>query len=132
MGQAGTASLEFALVALPFCLLMFACMDLGRYFITRHSLHTLTSEAVRSALVNCFNQPAQCDLSPTNKSTVATMVPFLVPGSITWVTANQSAPDAATGVRTVTVSVTYPFAFVLPAWTGLFSSAIAETTSLQY
>ena len=48
MKQAGTVSLEFALVALPFFLLMFACVDLGRYFITRTSLHTLTSEARRS------------------------------------------------------------------------------------
>jgi Flp pilus assembly protein TadG len=131
-GRAGTASLEFALVALPFILLMLAGMDLGRYFITKHSLHTLTSEAVRSMLVNCFNQAAQCNLSATNKSTVATMVPFLDPNSVTWVTANQSAPDPATGVRTVTVNVTYPFTFALSAWSSLFSSGISDTTSLQY
>jgi Flp pilus assembly protein TadG len=132
LGQTGTASLEFALVALPFFLLMFAGMDLGRYFITRHSLHTLTSEAARSILVNCFNQSAQCNLLPVDKSTVAAKVPFLVSGQITWVNANQSAPAANTGVRTVTVSVTYPFTFVLPAWTGLFASGISETTRIQY
>ena len=104
----------------------------GRYFITRQSLHTLTSEAVRSALVNCFNQTSACSLTSTNKSTVAAKVPFLVPGSIVWVTASQSAPNPATGVRTITVGVTYPFTFVLPAWTGLFTSGISETTSLQY
>jgi Flp pilus assembly protein TadG len=131
-GRAGTASLEFALVALPFILLMLAGMDLGRYFITKHSLHTLTSEAARSMLVNCFNQAAQCNLSATSKSTVATMVPFLDPNGVTWVTANQSAPDPATGVRTVTVNVTYPFTFVLSAWSSLFSSGISDTTSLQY
>jgi len=111
---------------------MAAGMDLGRYFITRHSLHTLTSEAVRSALVDCFNQTSACSLTSTVKSTVAAKVPFLVPGSIVWVTANQSAPNSATGVRTITVSVTYPFTFVLSAWTGLFTSGISETTSLQY
>ena len=40
-GQAGTASLEFALVAVPFFLLIVAVTDLGRYFITRDSLRTL-------------------------------------------------------------------------------------------
>jgi Flp pilus assembly protein TadG len=39
--------LEFALVAVPFLFLLIAAMDLGRYFITQHSLRTLTSEAAR-------------------------------------------------------------------------------------
>ena len=46
--------MEFALVAVPFLFLLIAAMDLGRYFITQHSLRTLTSEAARSAVVNCF------------------------------------------------------------------------------
>ena len=42
-GQAGTSSLEFALVAAPFVFMMVAGMDLGRYFITRtHCTHWLT------------------------------------------------------------------------------------------
>jgi Flp pilus assembly protein TadG len=35
LGQAGTATLEFALVAIPFLFLLIAGTDLGRYFITR-------------------------------------------------------------------------------------------------
>ena len=43
--------MKFALVAVPFLFLLIAAMDLGRYFITQHSLRTL---AARSAVVKCF------------------------------------------------------------------------------
>jgi hypothetical protein len=131
-GKAGASSLEFALVAIPFVFLLIAGMDLGRYFITQHSLRTLISEAARATLVSCYGQGA-CTLPASNKLTVAAKVPFLVRGSINWVTASQGAPNPNTGVSTISVTVTYPFSFFLPAWTGLNTrSPITETTSLQY
>ena len=106
LGQAGTASLKFALVAIPFFLLLIAGMDLGRYFITQHSLRTLTSEAARSALVYCYGATAACSLPVANKQTVEAKAPFLVAGSIT-LTASQTAPNPSTGVRTISVSAQY-------------------------
>jgi TadE-like protein len=129
----GTSSLEFALVAVPFVFMMFGGMELGRYFITRHSLHTLVDETARSAVVNCFNQKT-CPYGtavPTPSNLWST-VPFLqqsLPGAS--LTASQTF-DTATGTRTITVTANYPFAFVLPAWTGLYSSGITETTKLKY
>jgi Flp pilus assembly protein TadG len=132
MGNAGSTSLEFALVAIPFLFMLIAGMDLGRYFITQHSLRTLGSEAVRSTLIYCFGQNTACSLPAANKQTAKAMVPFLAAGSI-GLTASQTAPVAGTGFRTITVTAQYPFAFILPAWTGLnVNSPLTETMSFQY
>ena len=133
MGRSGTTSLQFALVAVPFVFLLMAGMDLGRYFITQHSLRTLVSEAVRATLVSCYGSASACNLPSASETTVAAKVPFLTSGSITWVTASQTAPNASTGVRTISVSVSYPFTFILPVWTSLnANSPIAQSTSFQY
>ena len=71
-----------------------AGMDLGRYFITQHSLRTLVSEAVRATLVSCYGSTTTCTLPSASKTTVAAKVPFLASGSINWGTANQGAPNA--------------------------------------
>ena len=131
--RSGTTSLEFALVATPFVFLLMAGMDLGRYFITQHSLRTLVSEAVRATLISCYGSTTSCNLPSASKTTVAAKVPFLTSGSISWGTANQGAPNASTGVRTISVTASYPFTFILPAWVSLnASSPITETTSFQY
>jgi Flp pilus assembly protein TadG len=139
LGHAGTATLEFALVAIPFVFILLAGMDLGRYFITQHSLRTLVSEAARATLVYCYGATGSCSLTPStgtvNWQTVEAKVPFLQSASLTPTpTANQSAPDPNTGVRTISVTVNYPFTFLLPAWIGLNAglSPITEKTSLKY
>lgn len=132
LGRSGTVGLQFALVAIPFVLLLLAGMDLGRYFITEHSLRTLVSEAVRATLVTCYGSSGTCNLPSANKTTVAAQAPFLNSGSITWVTANQSAPNS-NGERTISVTVSYPFIFVLPAWSSLnASSPITQSISFKY
>jgi hypothetical protein len=105
-------------------------MDLGGYFITQHSMQTLTSEAVRYTLVYCYSNTTACTLSSNSLHIVEAKVPFLTQASIV-LTASQTAPDPSTGVRTITVTGQYPFTFVLPAWTGL-NGTISETTSLSY
>jgi Flp pilus assembly protein TadG len=131
--MAGSSSIEFALVALPFIFMLIATMDLGRYFLTRHSLHTLVDEAVRSAIVNCFNQKACAyGTAVPTPSNLWGKVPFLDQGtSGASVTASQTY-DNATGIRTITATANYPFSFVLPAWSGLFTTGISETTQLKY
>lgn len=128
----GTASLEFALVAIPFVLLLIAGMDLGRYFITQHSLRTLTSEVTRSAVINCSGLDT-CPYATAvpSPSAIWATVPFL-DSALPGVSLSASQMLNADGTHTITVSVTYPFHFVLPTWTGLYSSGITESTSLQY
>lgn len=132
-GQAGTSSLEFALVAAPFVFMMVAGMDLGRYFITRDSLHTLVDEAVRSAVVNCFNlKICPYGTAVPTPSNLWNKVPFLQQGLAGASLTTSQTFDTTTGTRTITATANYPFAFVLPAWTGLYSTGITETTKLKY
>jgi Flp pilus assembly protein TadG len=132
LGRSGTASLEFALVAIPFVFILIAGMDLGRYFITQHSLRTLTSEAVRATLLVCNASNIACPLPSGSKTAVWAKVPFLSSTSQNAsLAANQTAPDSTTGVRTITATVNYQITFILPAWTGL-NGTITETTSLSY
>jgi hypothetical protein len=122
--------MEFALVAIPFLFLMIATTDLGRYFITLHSLRTLTAEAARSVMVNCFGGGACC-LTTTQISAAEAKTPFLVPASFRTVpSACQQAPDAS-GLRTVTVSAQYPFTFIFLVWSAL-SGPISETMTFAY
>jgi Flp pilus assembly protein TadG len=132
LGQAGTTSLEFALVATAFFAIMFAGMDLGRYFITQHSLRTLTSELVRATMVQCAGTSTACTLSGANVTTAENKVPFLVQGNfVVPPTSTRTAINPATGVMTITASASYPFTFVFLGFTGL-SGPIAETTHLSY
>jgi hypothetical protein len=132
LGQSGTTSLEFALIAAPFFFVLIAGTDLGRYFLTQHSMRTLTSEAARSAVVNCFGVATWCvpSMAVPSPSTVWAKVPFLdsaAPGAS--LTAEQTTNLA--GVRTISVTAHYPFEAICPGLSGL-SGTIAETTKLEY
>ena len=127
-GRAGTSSLEFALVAVPFLFLLIAATDLGRYFMARHSLRTLTSEAARSAVVNCFGL-GTCPFATAVPSPQAlwAKTPFLTYGQTgSSLTASQSVDP--NGIRTITVTAQYPFTFVLPVWAAI---AVAETCPVK-
>jgi Flp pilus assembly protein TadG len=129
--------MEFALVAIPFFFITFATFDLGRYFLTQHSLRTLTSELARATLVFCAgqSQTSQCNLPATGTQSVASAeakVPFLAPASFASTpSAARSAADQNTGQMTITASVSYNFSFLLPFWSSL-SGPLSETTQLTY
>lgn len=107
-------------------------MDLGRYFLTQHSLRTLTSELTRATMLQCSSSTAGCTLSAANIQAVEAKVPFLVPGNITLNPGPpRTAPDPNTGVMTITASVSYPFTFMLPVFAGL-NGAITDTTQVSY
>lgn len=137
LGRAGTTGLEFALVAIPFVFLLIAGMDLGRYFITQHSLRTLTSELARATLVYCSgqSQASACTLPASGAQSVQSAeanVPFLASSSFAATpTALRSSINQNTGEMTITASAAYNFDFVLPFWTQL-NGAISEQTTLKY
>jgi Flp pilus assembly protein TadG len=119
LGCAGTTSLEFPLIAIAFFFILFAAMDLGRYFLTQHSLRTLTSELARATLAYCMqtgaSYKAACNLPANGTQSVASAeakVPFLTAGDF------SGTPSAA-----------YNFNFVLPIWMNL-NGTISETTTL--
>ena len=131
-------------MAVPFFLLLIGATDLGRYFITQHSLRTLTSEAARSAMINCAGSGA-CAFG-TAAQTLWAKVPFLASNEAgASLTASRSVDT--NGITTITVSAQYPFTFIVPAWSGILvnetcaaaaagpacpSDTICETTCLTY
>ena len=143
-GQAGATSVEFALVAMPFFYLLIGAMDFGNFFITQHSLRTLSSEAVRSTMVNCPKGPCSNGTAIPSQQTLWAQAPFLTygqPGSS--LTANQTVDS--NGIRTITVSIQYPFTFMLSILQAISvnetcpgttqtcpSSTMCETTCVTY
>jgi Flp pilus assembly protein TadG len=124
LGRRGTASLEFALVAIPFFMLMLGIIDLSNYFATQQSLETAVSEAQRAAVTSSSaNISNDCS---TIKGTVASVVPYLGPNLSLCVTKTTSS-----GVVTVTVTGTYPFTFILAVWSGN-NGTLSHTVTTSY
>ena len=133
LGDRGISSLEFSIVASVFIILLLGSMDLGRYFLTLHSLHTLTSYAARAALIdstqhNCANV---CG-SPVGTSELDSIASVIGPVLDTSrITLNVSQATAS-GVTTITVSASYqfvPFAPVISSWAG---TTLSDSTQLSY
>lgn len=134
LGCAGVTSLEFAIVALGFFLILLSVGDLGRYFLTAHSLRTLTSELARATLIGCaslapngtYNLPSS---GTESVATAEVAVPFLLAANFT------SGPSAscsknASGAATITASASYNFTFVLPIFASA-SGPISSSTTMQ-
>jgi Flp pilus assembly protein TadG len=136
LGSAGTTSMEFALIAIPFFFITFATMDLGRYFITQHSLGTLTSELARATLIYCTGKSPNsvCTLPAAGTPSVQTAkaaVPFLAGAFASGPTASRSVVNTNTGEMTITASASYNFNFFMPLWTGLDGN-LSSTTNLRF
>ena len=128
--RAGVAAMEFGLIAIPLFFIIIATTDLGRYFLTQHSVRTLTAEAGRTVMVSCFNATAPCSLTSAQSTAVKARTPFLIP-TRTALSATQAARASGNDVRTITVTATYPFTFIFNLWSGL-SGDITETTTMTY
>lgn len=120
LGCSGTVALEFGLVGGLFFLLVLAVMDLGRFYLTVHSLHTVVGAAMRAAIVNpalsgCTAPAAQ----------VAAQAPFLEASQLTLCVTQA----LSSGVTTITVNASYNFAFVLPSWTNASGTLTDSTTA---
>jgi len=109
LGQAGVATLEFALIATAFFILLFGAMDLARYFATEQAVRTVASEAARHAIVDSTWTYSGAPTSGAAAAIAAT-APLLAPGTIN-LTVTQSVVGSQT---TVAVTVTYPFTFIMP------------------
>jgi Flp pilus assembly protein TadG len=122
LGRRGTAALEFGLVCAAFALLLLAVMDLGRFYLTLHSLHTVLGSATRAALVD----PTLSGCT-TPVQRVASSAPFLQSSALSLcVTQGVSG-----GMTTVTVTASYPFNAVLPAWAGA-AITLSDSTTASY
>lgn len=131
--QRGVAALEFALVGLPFFLLLIGIFDLGRYAITASSLDTLASMSARQVVINCFSgkvisrqSPATCTNDPYTAAQKQAIAPFLYNGGLTPTVA------IAAGAATLTVTVSQPaFTMILPIW-GASLNAPSQSAAIPF
>jgi Flp pilus assembly protein TadG len=137
----GATSMEFGIVMLVFLPVLFACMDLGRYFLIEESLRSFAAEASRAALadqtVNPNNYGRTVNISgtysgstgfPTSINTgnaVNAIVPLLDPSQLSLTISQTSSGSAVLGV---TVTATYNFTALVPLWSTVLNGAITETT----
>src|SRR5215472_1173139 len=113
----GSASLEFALIALPFFLLLFGITDMGRYLLFSHGVNAISSEAARYMMVQIMANPRPtnkvCNTSSSVAAQVASAAPYLDQTQLrlTICTTPFSPPAGGTPAINVTVTASYPFQF---------------------
>lgn len=115
----GTVAVEFAFVGLVFVTLLMGAVDLARYQIFRQSLRSMAEEGARQALIlssvgavsggGCGSTVTAGQLR-TAVTTPTNPTPMLTVANLTL----SPSCSAASGLRTVTVTASYPFTFVVP------------------
>ena len=129
----GTTSMETIIVMVPFFLIFLMTIELGRFFITFHSVRTLASELARQTLLYCASQPTTsvCTLPATTVASTEANVPFLGAGDYASTpSVSRSVRDSTTGVMTITATVIYNFDFLLGGWKPI--TQIPYTTQISY
>ena len=121
-GRGGTAALEFGLIAPMFLVLVLSVTDLGRFYLTLHSLHTVLGDAARAAIVD----PTLSGCSAP-AARVAADAPFLAASQLSLCVAQS----VASGITTITVNASYSFNFLLPSWQGA-SGTLTDSTTVSY
>ena len=125
LGCAGVTTLEFAIVGGLFFLLLFGSMDLGRYYLIKHSLRTMVAETARYALAH----PSLPD-GPVGPTTAGfpTITPFIVNSATLTLLSNKRGMP---GVNQISVTATYQFTPISPLW-SLLAGPMTESMQLQF
>jgi Flp pilus assembly protein TadG len=137
----GAVAVEFAMVGFTFFVLLLGAVDVARYQITVQSLHDISAEAARVALVYAGQTAATNSQNGTSTSPLMSgaalkaavtsptnLTPFLAPASLTVTSASSLS---AGGVPTVTVTASYPFAFFAPLFTG-GTQTLSQSAAISY
>lgn len=124
----GATSLEFAGVGALLVSLIIGGMETSRYMFTLESVRVASAAAVRQVTIlggrNLNASSGACANLSGSLAGVAAQVPYLRAGTLR-VTMSGCATQG--GVTTVTVTVQYPFSFVVP----LFGSASRNLTEVS-
>jgi Flp pilus assembly protein TadG len=136
----GAVAVEFAMIGLVFFVLLMGAVDVGRYQITVQSLHDISAEAARVALLFAGQTESANARNGTTTSTLmsgaalkaavtspSNLTPFLAPASLI-ITSTLTTPN---GVSTITVTATYPFAFLAPLLPG-GNRTLTDSVALSY
>ncbi len=111
--QTGAVAAEFALVLIPFLLVLFGIIDFGHFFWTDHVVTEAAREGARWAILN----------EPSNAEVQGAITQKMADGGI------SATPTISISGRTprqaVTVTVTVPFEFLL------LSGLVSAVTSID-
>ncbi|WP_372624087.1 TadE/TadG family type IV pilus assembly protein [Falsiroseomonas sp.] len=105
----GIVSIEFGLIGAAFFLLLFACIDVGRYVASRTALRAAVSEAVRGVMTD----PSLAVGDAAKNYALARTA--ILNGAYLTLTASRVEPTASTA-GSVTVNASYVFTFVVPGF----------------
>jgi len=141
LDQRGIAAFEFALVAAPLFILMFAIFDLGRYAITVQSLRALANAGARATMVGttgnaCYTDAAITKTTPTcsgdplpTDAAKQAVAPFLFSsdGTLT------PTLSMTTGASAVNVTASQPgFTMLTPIIWGTAFNAPSASTEIPF
>jgi Flp pilus assembly protein TadG len=138
----GQSLVEFALVLIPFLLILMGIVDLGRGIYTYNGVAQATRELARATSVHQCNGAKPCTLGTSSETanvrgTQNTMVPGLAGASavVTYTcttitdTTDTRTPCPSGGFVKVTVSV--PFQVVTPLLSMVAPSTLSSTTHIE-
>jgi Flp pilus assembly protein TadG len=129
--RAGVTSIEFAATSVMFLFLIFAVLDLARYFVYQQFLQTLTNEVAHAALLDSTlttdgNSVGFSDL-PAGFSAATGIVPT---GGLSQLQLNVYTTTMF-GPSTLTVSSQYTFSAFSPLWASL-DGPVTDTVTYTY
>ena len=134
----GVTAVEFAFVGGAFIMLMLGVIECGRYYITVQSVRLLTGEVARKAITQMNSgivNGGGCGTldGPTLVASVIGLTPLLTQANVTSSVSMSPSTCAASagGVVSVSVSLSYPFNFIV----GFLPSGnltISDSTSLSF
>jgi Flp pilus assembly protein TadG len=132
LGRAGAVGFEFALISGAFFVFLLGAMDIGRYFMTEHALHTLASVTARAALIDS-TQHGCANVCVSPLSSVLTTLSSAVTTFINTSNLTLNVSQATTsGVTTITVTAAYPYTFFAPYLSTAFSGPLSDTIRVSY
>ncbi len=132
--EPGSAAAEFALLAVPFMLIIFGMADLAHYVVVQQSLNTLTSEVARTILITCgptSSKPGQIPYACARSNPLSTdqqrqIAPMLFLGSAHPQFAfSQGNPVVITGTMSELPTL-------LPWWGDLLGGLVSQTSVQTY
>ncbi|HET6607333.1 MAG TPA: TadE/TadG family type IV pilus assembly protein [Rhodopila sp.] len=127
----GVTSLEWALVAAAFMMLIVSIFDLVRYVVVLQSVTSVMTEAGRTCLVNPQN--GICYANSASWPVLSTVAPSLDPSKFNVAVlmggAVSGAPSGSIpAVNAIQVTVSYPYQSITP-WLSSLDATISETAT---
>jgi hypothetical protein len=123
LGSAGVASLEFALIMVPFLWMVLAVFDLGRYLFTVQAMVTLVTDTQRYVMLNTEDgvPPGCVDFNAWSNTTSAGPPPVGLDASLGTICVTFVNQQTGWSAIQVLVSVQYPFVAITPGLSALTS-----------